>query len=184
MSIGVSSVPNMLVSEMFPFKSVFNTNAGQRMRAVLTFTIQPLLIYFAMLCPQVSCIHRWPIQMLQLHFCVLGCQNLFGFGTNTVDLGRNGILRHNRCAWVSTTGKEPENIQPINFKSPRVFWIEIFPFNFSFVMMYYWLPETEKRSLEDIEIHFSDPTKKWTDIQIPKAKKSGTPQTQNDPEQT
>lgn len=36
--------------------------------------------------------------------------------------------------------------------------------------MCYWLPETEKRSLEDIVTHFSEPTKKWTDIQIPKAK--------------
>lgn len=37
-----------------------------------------------------------------------------------------------------------------------------------FITMYLWLPETEKRSLEDIEIHFSDPTKKWTDIYIRK----------------
>lgn len=34
--------------------------------------------------------------------------------------------------------------------------------------MYLIFPETEKRSLEDIEIHFSDPTKKWTDIHIRK----------------
>lgn len=34
--------------------------------------------------------------------------------------------------------------------------------------MYLIFPETEKRSLEDIEYHFSDPTKKWTDIYIRK----------------
>lgn len=32
--------------------------------------------------------------------------------------------------------------------------------------MYFWLPETENRSLEDIELHFSDNTKKLTDINI------------------
>lgn len=32
--------------------------------------------------------------------------------------------------------------------------------------MYFWLPETENRSLEDIELHFSDNSKKLTDINI------------------
>lgn len=34
------------------------------------------------------------------------------------------------------------------------------------------MPETEGRTLEDIEIHFSDNTKKITDIHIPKARKN------------
>lgn len=34
--------------------------------------------------------------------------------------------------------------------------------------MYNILPETENRSLEDIEIHFSDKTKKLTDYKIAK----------------
>lgn len=36
------------------------------------------------------------------------------------------------------------------------------------VLMYNILPETENRSLEDIERHFSDDKKKWCDWQIPK----------------
>lgn len=35
-----------------------------------------------------------------------------------------------------------------------------------FVATYYCLPETENRSLEDIERHFSDNSKKLTDIHI------------------
>lgn len=39
---------------------------------------------------------------------------------------------------------------------------------FRFVVMYLILPETEGRSLEDIELHFSDNTKQFTDIDIHK----------------
>lgn len=35
-----------------------------------------------------------------------------------------------------------------------------------FVAMYYTLPETEQRSLEDIERHFSDNSRSITDIHI------------------
>lgn len=34
------------------------------------------------------------------------------------------------------------------------------------ILMYFILPETENRSLEDIEMHYSDDTKKMTDIHI------------------
>lgn len=34
------------------------------------------------------------------------------------------------------------------------------------IAMFFILPETEKRSLEDIELHYSDDTKKITDINI------------------
>lgn len=37
--------------------------------------------------------------------------------------------------------------------------------------MYKILPETEGRTLEDIELHFSDHSKKITDHKIPKPKK-------------
>lgn len=37
--------------------------------------------------------------------------------------------------------------------------------------MYFILPETEQRSLEDIETHYSDNTKGMTDIDICKASK-------------
>lgn len=46
--------------------------------------------------------------------------------------------------------------------------MNIFLFNFSFIVMYLILPETEGRSLEDIEIHFSDNTRRFTDIKIHK----------------
>lgn len=36
------------------------------------------------------------------------------------------------------------------------------------ILMFNILPETENRSLEDIERHFADDTKKWTDWRIPK----------------
>ena len=35
-----------------------------------------------------------------------------------------------------------------------------------FILMYKILPETENRTLEDIEMHFADKTKKLTDIKI------------------
>lgn len=37
---------------------------------------------------------------------------------------------------------------------------------FSLIAMYFILPETENRSLEDIELHYADDTKKITDIHI------------------
>lgn len=39
------------------------------------------------------------------------------------------------------------------------------------VLMYKILPETENRSLEDIEIHFADKSKKITDCKIARASK-------------
>lgn len=41
-------------------------------------------------------------------------------------------------------------------------------FSFSLISMYFLLPETENRTLEDIEIHFSDNNRKLTDIRIRK----------------
>lgn len=41
---------------------------------------------------------------------------------------------------------------------------------FGLILMYYVLPETENRTLEDIELHFSDNSKKFTDRNIPKMK--------------
>lgn len=34
--------------------------------------------------------------------------------------------------------------------------------------MYFILPETEERSLRDIELHFADNTRRFTDIKIQK----------------
>lgn len=45
-------------------------------------------------------------------------------------------------------------------------------FSRSLIVMYFILPETEQRSLEDIELHFSDNSKGFTDIYIHKASKS------------
>lgn len=39
-------------------------------------------------------------------------------------------------------------------------------FSCRFFVMYSIMPETEQRSLEDIELHYSDPTKRITDIHI------------------
>lgn len=38
---------------------------------------------------------------------------------------------------------------------------------FSFVATYFSLPETEDRSLEDIELYFANKNRKWTDLHIP-----------------
>lgn len=40
---------------------------------------------------------------------------------------------------------------------------------FALILMYLILPETEDRTLEEIELHFSDKTKKITDIKIIKS---------------
>lgn len=40
-----------------------------------------------------------------------------------------------------------------------------------FIMNYFILPETENRSLEEIELHFSDKSKKLTDRYIAKTSK-------------
>lgn len=37
-----------------------------------------------------------------------------------------------------------------------------------FIFIYLYVPETERRTLEDIEIHFSDNSKKLSDIKIKK----------------
>lgn len=42
--------------------------------------------------------------------------------------------------------------------------------NFSFIVMFIILPETESRSLEAIELHFSDNSKGLADIHIPKSR--------------
>lgn len=42
-----------------------------------------------------------------------------------------------------------------------------------FILMYLILPETEGRTLEDIEMHFSDNSKKITDHKIVKSKHCG-----------
>lgn len=42
------------------------------------------------------------------------------------------------------------------------------------IVLYKILPETEGRSLEDIEMHFSDNSKKLTDHNIPKRKQSAS----------
>lgn len=49
----------------------------------------------------------------------------------------------------------------IRFKN--VFFLFFFS---SFIAMFFFLPETENCSLEDIERHFSDNSKKLTDINI------------------
>jgi hypothetical protein len=36
------------------------------------------------------------------------------------------------------------------------------------MFIYFYLPETERRTLEDIELHFSDNNKKFSDKKIPK----------------
>lgn len=37
------------------------------------------------------------------------------------------------------------------------------------IFIYFYLPETERRTLEDIELHFSDNNKKLSDRKIPKS---------------
>lgn len=40
---------------------------------------------------------------------------------------------------------------------------------FGLMFIYFYLPETERRTLEDIELHFSDNNKKFSDRKIPKS---------------
>lgn len=50
-----------------------------------------------------------------------------------------------------------------------MFYFVVFPtvkFISRLIAMYFILPETEKRSLEDIEAHYANNTKKITDIHI------------------
>lgn len=42
----------------------------------------------------------------------------------------------------------------------------VFSSSFRLIIMFFILPETEQRSLEDIELHYVDNTKKITDIRI------------------
>lgn len=46
---------------------------------------------------------------------------------------------------------------------------------FGFILMYKILPETENRTLEDIEMHFSDNSKKLTNLKIAKTEIKAPP---------
>lgn len=41
-------------------------------------------------------------------------------------------------------------------------------FRYRIIISYAIMPETENRTLEEIEAHFSDKTKKWTDTNVQK----------------
>lgn len=51
-------------------------------------------------------------------------------------------------------------------------WIFMNSVFYSLILMYFLLPETENRTLEDIEIHFSDNQRKMTDRKIQKSSKN------------
>lgn len=54
-----------------------------------------------------------------------------------------------------------------DFRLKNNAWLnEISVLNCRLITMYFILPETEGRSLEDIELHYADNTKKISDIHI------------------
>lgn len=57
------------------------------------------------------------------------------------------------------------------FSLPGVALFNCIVIAFGLILMYKILPETERRSLEDIEMHFADNSKKITDRKIPKIPK-------------
>lgn len=65
---------------------------------------------------------------------------------------------------ISAIGYFDSNVRLLEFET----YLLVKFFFFSFVVMYFILPETEQRSLEDIERHYSDNTKGITDIYIHK----------------
>lgn len=73
--------------------------------------------------------------------------------------------------WV-LLGKIEILIQKIKLNETRfIIWLNLMMVidllsHYRLIIMYYILPETEKRSLEDIELHYSDDSKKITDIHI------------------
>lgn len=56
----------------------------------------------------------------------------------------------------------------ISLSLPGVTLIPTIIIGFGFILLYRILPETSHRSLEDIELHYSDNSKKITDRKIPK----------------
>lgn len=58
----------------------------------------------------------------------------------------------------------------VTFSLPGVTYLNCMFAVFGWILMYNILPETEGRSLADIEMHFSDKSKKLTDHKIPKSK--------------
>lgn len=73
------------------------------------------------------------------------------------------VLRHNRVVWVS---KVTQNRRPIRAHS--LYLLKHLSFLSSLIAMYFVMPETENRTLEEVEVHFSDNNRKITDIRIRK----------------
>lgn len=62
----------------------------------------------------------------------------------------------------------------ITFSLPGVALFNCVIVAYGLILMYNILPETESRTLEDIEMHFADNSKKLTDHKIPKKTKIAT----------
>lgn len=76
------------------------------------------------------------------------------------------ILFDDHIDWVSYPGMtQGSNLEHQIQK--LIFSILFGLFPCSLIVMYFILPETEQRSLEDIELHFIDNTKNITDVHIP-----------------
>lgn len=94
---------------------------------------------------------------------ISGCRYIFvAFSTK---------LYYNIESWLSIPGAAAfYGVITLFGYSFIVYVISIWNFNhwifFSFIVMYIILPETEGRSLEDIELHYSDNSKGLTDIHI------------------
>lgn len=107
-----------------------------------------------------------------LLFLLIHChQDLLQFGTIDDITRCNGLLWCHEFNWVSfflTTMKYKFCCAMYSYALSIIYVRSLF----RAIVMYRILPETEGRTLEDIEMHFSDDTKGIRDIHIPKNAKS------------
>lgn len=96
---------------------------------------------------------------------IFGIENLFGSGIGAVYARIGDILWFCWGFWVN-------KLIPVEyFTLPMT--IEIYLVNLlpsRFIVAYFIMPETENRTLEEIEMHFSDNSKGLTDIRIKEIK--------------
>lgn len=93
-----------------------------------------------------------------IYFCIICCENILQYWNVAVTIWCHFILWTWQFDWVLFE-------RTTTFFFFLLYQRSLFLFS-SLIAMYFILPETENRSLEDIELHYSDNKKKITDIHI------------------